>query len=509
MRLFTLAVSCYLFIGDARRVRMPSDLAASVDSETNEGNLDPQLVPQHVLDPQHVLPSELAASVDSESNEGDLDPQLVPQHVLDPVHAQSFIQLVQSAMSPVDVVKYDFISILRKDPKWENIAKYLILVDERGHKIFGLKPIKWLCKLLRRMASKFVVKDIKVDFLEDQVIESEWVNGKEKGQHHAMNGGLIAQWQITLNNRKSLFFFGSDEPIVIEAETHFGFNYQNQLSFVQIKNCFVNGFELLAWPEVDPAQKLSENMLRIQEWMNDVRALSGKMAPLSEDVFQGILGVGNIPSAESAELVVNTMKADFANIFRRQPSTWENFAENLTVVDHKGFESSGLESNRNLLQLLHKLPDKFRVRDFYVHFLEAGEKYSTFSNGKLKGKSFIPYGDLVDSQEGSFLLAGWKVKLGQKKGLAFWKKSTTIELEGEAVFQVNIIDDELKVDRVLVPHVSVNGKELEAWPEVDLFDNPANGLTAIKEWAFPSDPSPESADDLVVEAADDLAMAVA
>jgi hypothetical protein len=442
MRPIALVVSFYLLLGDARRVRMPSDLAAKVDSETDESSLE-------------------------------------QPNQLDPLHAQSLIQLVQSSMSPVDVVKYDFISILRKDPKWENIAKYLILVDERGHKMFGQKSFKWLCKLLRRMAGKFVVKDIKVDFLEDQVIESEWVNGKEKRQHHAMNGGLIAQWSITLNNKKSLFFFGSDEPILIEAETHFGFNYQNQLSYAQIKNCFVNGFELLAWPEVDSAQNLAENMLRIQEWMNDVRALSGKMTKLSEDVFQGVLGVGSIPSAEGAEMVVNTMKKDFANIFRRQPSTWENFAENLTVVDHKGFESSGLESNRNLLQLLHKLPKKFDVRDFYVHFLEAGEMYSTFSNGKLKGKSHIPYGDLVDSEEGSFLIASWKVKLGQKKGLAFWKKSTPLELEGETIFQVNIIDNELKVDRVLVPHVSVNGKELEAWPEVDLFDDLAKSLTKI------------------------------
>jgi hypothetical protein len=299
MRPIALVVSFYLLLGDARRVRMPSDLAAKVDSETDESSLE--------------QPDQL-----------------------DPLHAQSLIQLVQSSMSPVDVVKYDFISILRKDPKWENIAKYLILVDERGHKMFGQKSFKWLCKLLRRMAGKFVVKDIKVDFLEDQVIESEWVNGKEKRQHHAMNGGLIAQWSITLNNKKSLFFFGSDEPILIEAETHFGFNYQNQLSYAQIKNCFVNGFELLAWPEVDPAQNLAENMLRIEEWMNDVRALSGKMTKLSEDVFQGVLGVGSIPSAEGAEMVVNTMKKDFANIFRRQPSTREIFAENLTVVYHKG-----------------------------------------------------------------------------------------------------------------------------------------------------------------------------
>jgi hypothetical protein len=135
--------------------------------------------------------------------------------------------------------------------------------------------------------------------------------------------------------------------------------------------------------------------------------------------------------------------------------------------------------------------------------------YSTFSNGKLKGKSHIPYGDLVDSEEGSFLIASWKVKLGQKKGLAFWKKSTPLELEGETIFQVNIIDNELKVDRVLVPHVSVNGKELEAWPEVDLFNDLAKSLTTIKEWAFPSDPTPESTDDLAVEAGDNLAIGAA
>jgi hypothetical protein len=407
-------------------------------------------------------------------------------------HAQSLVQLVQSARSPVDKLKSDLLAIFKRQPHWKNIAKYIALTDHLGYALYGLDDNKWLSKILRRMASTFVVKDFKIDFAEDHLIESLWKNGKMKKEIHQPGQSLLAQWTIKLDTKKS--WFSSARPIVLEGETNFRFNNYGQLVFAQVDNCFVDGLAVMLWPDVSTRQNLKTNMQKIGEWIEDAKILSEKKASIFKDDSLGLVyNVGTIPPTEEIEMVMRKLKNSLANVFRKTPS-WNIFADNFTITDHAGKALKGLESNQNLTQLLRNLPKEFAVKDFNIHFVEMSEMYSSYHNRRLKAKSQMPI-NLVEEREGSILLAEWSVKLDDFKGFAFWKKTTPVVIGAETLFQVNLIDDEIKIDRMEIRKFFVNGDALEAWPDVDLIDSVANSTMTIREWADAMKPQKEVVDE--------------
>jgi hypothetical protein len=208
-----------------------------------------------------------------------------------------------------------------------------------------------------------------------------------------------------------------------------------------------------------------------------------KMMLFKHDSSSTIYELGALPDTERVEHLMGSLKKSFANIFRKEPD-WNIFAENFTAVDQGGKELKGLELSQNLTQLLRALPQEMSVRDFKVTFIEASEMYSAYKNGKLKGKSQRPI-NLSEDREGSVLLADWSFKLG---GLL---------IEGQSLFQVNLIDDEIKTDRMEIQKILINGVALEGWPELDLTDDLTNSVTKIKEWAATMTPQNEDVDGAV------------
>jgi hypothetical protein len=250
----------------------------------------------------------------------------------------------------------------------------------------------------------------------------------------------------------------------------------------------VNGVQLALWPEVDNNQTVKESMLKFREWIEDVKALTEKEA------YESVYQVGTMPSEELAT-VQSTLKKDFANIFLKEPS-WNIYADNLTITDHTKAEFKGLASGQNALYLLRNLKKQFVVRDHIVHFMELSGQCSSYSNGKLTGKTQIPY-SLVENQKGSILAAEWRVTLAEKKGLAFWKNGYPILIQGRSLFSADVIDDAIKIDRASIDGLWVNGEEL-VWPELDpltpLSDELENRLMSIKDWKDamkPSEPEPD------------------
>jgi hypothetical protein len=267
----------------------------------------------------------------------------------------------------------------------------------------------------------------------------------------------------------------------------------------------VNGLGVMLWPEVSKADTLKTNMQKIQEWIEDAKALSDKKSALFKDEsFGTVYNVGAIPFTEDIEMVMGSLKKGLANVFGKEP-TWNIFADNFTITDHNGKKLSGLESHQNVTQLLRNLPKEFKVRDFNVHFVEMSEMYSSYKNRKLKAKAQSPI-NLMEDREGSILLAEWSVVLDDKKGFAFWKKTSPVLIGAETLFQVNLIDDEYKIDRMEVRKFFVNGVALEAWPDVDLSDSVANSTMTIREWADAMKPQKEDEEEAELEdGADDAA----
>jgi hypothetical protein len=250
----------------------------------------------------------------------------------------------------------------------------------------------------------------------------------------------------------------------------------------------------MLWPDVSTRQNLKTNMQKIGEWIEDAKILSEKKASIFKDDSLGLVyNVGTIPPTEEIEMVMRKLKNSLANVFRKTPS-WNIFADNFTITDHAGKALKGLESNQNLTQLLRNLPKEFAVKDFNIHFVEMSEMYSSYHNRRLKAKSQMPI-NLVEEREGSILLAEWSVKLDDFKGFAFWKKTTPVVIGAETLFQVNLIDDEIKIDRMEIRKFFVNGDALEAWPDVDLIDSVANSTMTIREWADAMKPQKEVVDE--------------
>mmetsp|Transcript_33722 Transcript_33722/g.53616 ORF Transcript_33722/g.53616 Transcript_33722/m.53616 type:complete len:444 (-) Transcript_33722:59-1390(-) len=403
-------------------------------------------------------------------------------------HSQSLVQLGQSAgsgKSAVDKLKKDFLAVLRKQPNWKNFYTYLQVEDDRGHHtLYGMEYNTWLSKLFRRIAATFDIKDFSMDFAEDHMIESDWKNGNLKREVHQGGQSLLAQWSMKLNTKKRSFFSPASDPLVIEGAVQFWVNSNGQVNFVQVKECFVNGLQVVVWPDMSPAQNFKTNMQKMREWIENLKVVvSKKMMLFKHDSSSTIYELGALPDTERVEHLMGSLKKSFANIFRKEPD-WNIFAENFTAVDQGGKELKGLELSQNLTQLLRALPQEMSVRDFKVTFIEASEMYSAYKNGKLKGKSQRPI-NLSEDREGSVLLADWSFKLG---GLL---------IEGQSLFQVNLIDDEIKTDRMEIQKILINGVALEGWPELGLTDDLTNSVTKIKEWAATMTPQNEDVDGAV------------
>lgn len=411
---------------------------------------------------------------------------------IDQSQASSFVELVQSARSPVDRLKSDFLAVLRKEPNWKNVAKFITLADENGQALYGVQSNKWLTKVLRQVAKRFAVKDFRVDFAEENQIESLWVDGKEKKSLRSPGLTLVAQWSLKLDMKKSLFSSTPSRPIELEGETEFRIDSNSQVAYASVKSCYANGMLVESWPGISKAQNLQANMQIIEEWIQDVQAVSTQKDAdlLKYAPYELVYNVGELPITKDIEKVMDTLKKDFANLFRKQPQL-DIFAENLTISSNAGKELKGRETQENAFQLLRNLRDKFASK-FTVHFLEYSGTYSAYAGNRLKSKSQMPF-YLDETKDGSVLMADWVLKLDDKKGFAFWKKTTPVEIAGRTLFQINEIDDEIKVDRVQMEEFIVNGVPLE-WPEVDLSDDLSNGLSAITEWVDSMKPQDEVAD---------------
>jgi len=229
---------------------------------------------------------------------------------------------------------------------------------------------------------------------------------------------------------------------------------------------------------------------KVQIWIEDVKALSSDKARsiLKDASYESVFNVGSLPETQDVEKVMDTLKKDFANVFNRLPD-FSIFAENFTTTDQAGKELPGIEANQNLFQLLRQLSGKFRVFDFRVLFTEVSGMYSAYAGRRLQGTSQMPY-DIDEQLEGSVLQATWRLELGDKKG-----KTNTVVIEAATIFQINIIDDEIKVDRVKLQQFNVNGLPLEAWPQVELSDDLTNSSATVREWVDSMKPQIEVVDE--------------
>lgn len=168
------------------------------------------------------------------------------------------------------------------------------------------------------------------------------------------------------------------------------------------------------------------------------------------------------------EKVVDTLKTDIPQIFRKRPH-WEIFAEDFKVIDQTGVKLEGLESHKQLLQLLRKMHSRFITKDdIRVHF------------------AYDERGLRIDP----FLVARWKFQLGGEKVpfLDFSYKDSPVEIEGEAIFHLNGMN---YIDYVMIGAQFVNGLPFQAWPDLKLSDGAAENLKKVKAWALAQPPATE------------------
>merc|ERR1719487_895268 len=108
------------------------------------------------------------------------------------------------------------------------------------------------------------------------------------------------------------------------------------------------------------------------------------------------------------EQVVDSLKADIPNIFRKHPH-WDLFANDFKVIDSKGARLEGLETIMSLWILLRRVREQFLVTDD------------------------IRVDPIVRSLDADpLLVARWKVQFGNVE-----LEDTPVEISADSVFHFN------------------------------------------------------------------------
>jgi hypothetical protein len=385
--------------------------------------------------------------------------------------SHSLVELSQSSSSGLKIVeslKDDFANIFRREPHWNNFAKYFSLGDRTtGGALYGVDEAKKVVKILRRLSKSFSVKNFKVDFIEKNFVESKYLNARYQGEIQVpLDAELIAHWSVELKRKSANIL---EPPLLIEAQMLFRINRDSKVSFASITACFINGFQPfpMVWPEVDLED--SKNVNGISDWILALSAYTQAKDPNVEDV----LGIGEWLASDESSLssAVNTLKADFSKILRQEPH-WGIFEDNLTLVDQTGTNLVGLESNQVLLDLLQKLPRKFVITNVQVTYHEMVIALSSYRDGKLIGKMQEPLAP--------DLRAEWKLKINTRQSWLQWKKDPPLTIQAETLFKM---DEEGKFDAILVDGIYINEQfDVLQWPDVDLSEAPEISMEYIEQW---------------------------
>lgn len=147
------------------------------------------------------------------------------------------------------------------------------------------------------------------------------------------------------------------------------------------------------------------------------------------------------------ETVISLLTDDVANILHRKPH-WHILAEDVEVVDNKGDKIEGVTLTKKLLELLCFMREAFGAKD----------TIRVQSIGGLD-KPFEP-----------FIVVRWKVQLGK----------FPIHIDAKTVIHLN---DQNKVNLIVIEDCFMNGVKVQSWPEVELSEEltPEN-LNKVEHW---------------------------
>lgn len=347
------------------------------------------------------------------------------------------VQEVLDLEKVAEILKGDIPKLLSREtkPNWDVYAPDFYVKSSTE----GIGVLRFVSKLLQERNRSFEVKeDVQVEFINGRTLDEP------------CDPICKARWKVEMN--RPYYGIGMrDDPIVLEAETIFHLNDNNQVDYVQICNLVVDRRKILSWPTVkvvdDPAIIL-------------------------EKVKEKVTNATEIPDLDeflSLRKVVETLKADIPKLLRKEPD-WSIYSDDFSV-----------RSSREGLAILKLLASLLKSRDKKLVVTE--DIQVEFNDGRWKverdGRPFDPY-----------LIARWKLNLERpfnsfermlrfitRPTSAYYRDSSECSIEGETIFHLN---EKNKVDYVLIDELIVDGRKIFQWPRVELADDPAKILESLK-----------------------------
>lgn len=159
--------------------------------------------------------------------------------------------------------------------------------------------------------------------------------------------------------------------------------------------------------------------------------------------------------AGDVESVLNLLMDGITNILNEDPD-WDIFTQDFQVIFNTG-TLEGLGSSMYLVKLLRTMR-KAKILTGDVHITDID-----YRNAHLRMVQKLDLSNL----SAPIMVAHWQMKLGRLgHQFLFWSRtSTRIPIEGQTAF---LLDDQNKVNRVLISNCLVDGQELQSWPDVKL-----------------------------------------
>jgi len=180
----------------------------------------------------------------------------------------------------IATLKADFPKILRQEPHWNVFADDVTLVDQTGTALIGVQNNQLLTSLLRKLPRKFSVKNVKVVYLETTAFISWYKDGKfvKKMQEPLTERSWRGQgservlqlgWKVDINTKE--WFWKRSRPLTLRAETVVTMNAEGLIDAIVVDKITVNGWDVLAWPDVDLSEAPESSMEFIEQWIQDIK----------------------------------------------------------------------------------------------------------------------------------------------------------------------------------------------------------------------------------------------
>jgi len=214
------------------------------------------------------------------------------------------------------------------------------------------------------------------------------------------------------------------------------------------------------------------NTTEEQLLVEDVKNLRAYLPKVLRGVIERYIAIEGANRTEEqllVEDVIENLRADLPKVLREE-LRWDNFADDLKVIDQTGAALEGKVPIKFLLKLLRRASRR-RLKE---NSFEAN--VDVYFGGQ------DPFLDIVDD---ILRAVRWKIALGREKrpGWQILRKDEGVVVEIETVFHFN---ERLQVDWVRIDGFLINSQsfpiQLKLWPDLKKSDSLRSELRKVKQW---------------------------